>query len=71
MNKDIIGDAFPTQAGYNEVAELNNIVVLYPQTSLIMQNPYGCWDIFGYTGDDYGISFQLPQILKYYRVHIF
>ena len=54
MNRDIIGDAFSTQAGYNEVAELNNIVILYPQTDLILQNPVGCWDIWGFTGDGYG-----------------
>jgi poly(3-hydroxybutyrate) depolymerase len=50
------GRAFVENAGYNEWAEPNGIVVLYPQVarSLAMPlNPQGCWDWWGYTGADY------------------
>lgn len=50
------GQAFTLRAGYNEWAEANGIVVLYPQVkrSLVMPlNPQGCWDWWGYTGPNY------------------
>lgn len=41
----LIGDTFPTKSGYLEVAELNNIVLIFPQTIPILPgNPNGCWD---------------------------
>jgi len=51
-----VGRAFVSHAGYNEWAESNGIVVLYPQVakSLVMPlNPQGCWDWWGYTGANY------------------
>jgi poly(3-hydroxybutyrate) depolymerase len=51
-----VGRAFVSNAGYNEWAEGNGIVVLYPQVakSLVMPlNPQGCWDWWGYTGANY------------------
>ena len=55
-----IGDAFFMHAGYNRWAESNSIVVFYPQTKAwsessfpIYENPKGCWDWWGYSGDDY------------------
>jgi hypothetical protein len=48
-----IGTDFVLNGGYNEVAEANNIIVLYPQTKesyLVPFNPKGCWDWWGYTG---------------------
>jgi poly(3-hydroxybutyrate) depolymerase len=54
MNPDFIQDKFVTLAGYNEWAESNRIVVLYPQSAkLAPQNPYACWDWFGFTGQNY------------------
>ncbi|MBV2167322.1 MAG: PHB depolymerase [Bdellovibrio sp.] len=54
MNPDFIQDKFATIAGYNEWAETNGIVVLYPQSAKIPKdNPYACWDWFGFTGPDY------------------
>lgn len=53
QGKEFIGDSFARQAGFNEWAESNNIVVLYPQVSKSMMNPQGCWDWWGYTGADY------------------
>lgn len=54
MNPDDIQDKFARHAGYNEWAEANKIIVLYPQAAKVNQvNPYGCWDWFGYTGKNY------------------
>ncbi len=51
-----IGDAFYRFAGYNEWADGNRIIVLYPQTAsthLTPFNPNACWDWWGYTDGDY------------------
>lgn len=41
--------------GYNEWAEANNIIILYPQasTSLVPNNPNACFDWWGYGGANY------------------
>jgi poly(3-hydroxybutyrate) depolymerase len=55
-----IGEQFVRQAGYNEWAESNDLVIFYPQarawsgSALGMDaNPKGCWDWWGYSGSDY------------------
>ena len=56
QSAEVVGDAFATLAGYNEWAEANRIVVLYPQvrsSRAAPMNPLGCWDWWGYTGDAY------------------
>jgi hypothetical protein len=54
MTPDFIDDQFARHAGYNEWAEANDIVVLYPQARKVESvNPYACWDWFGFTGADY------------------
>jgi poly(3-hydroxybutyrate) depolymerase len=63
QNAETIGDAFVRNAGYNEWAEANNIVVLYPQAAAVTErvagvrldwpNPQGCWDWWGFTGKDF------------------
>ena len=46
-----VGLEFVMHAGYNNWADTNNIVVLYPQ---LTQNPEnGCWDWWGYESPDY------------------
>ena len=50
-------------AGYNEWAEANDIVVLYPQAVPVLRrligmplewpNRQGCWDWWGFTGEDF------------------
>ncbi|HXH01988.1 MAG TPA: PHB depolymerase family esterase [Candidatus Competibacteraceae bacterium] len=52
QNKSKLGDEYARHTGYNEWAETNNIIVLYPQTSVSATN--GCWDWWGYT--DRGLS---------------
>ncbi|MET0266259.1 MAG: poly(3-hydroxybutyrate) depolymerase [Duganella sp.] len=50
-----IGDRFYRGTGYNEYADTNRLIVLYPQavpSSRIPANPKGCWDFFGYSDDD-------------------
>jgi hypothetical protein len=50
------GNRYFTTTGYNEIADSNNIVVLYPQAQGLdnaeVQNPDGCWDWFGYSCPD-------------------
>ncbi len=54
MNTEFIQDQFVKYAGYNEWAESNHIVILYPQAAKIPQkNPYGCWDWYGFTDSNY------------------
>jgi poly(3-hydroxybutyrate) depolymerase len=54
MNPDYVGERFVTLAGYNEWAETNHIIVLYPQSARIEKvNPFACWDWFGFTGPNY------------------
>jgi len=63
QNAETVDDAFYRGAGYNEWAETNHIVILYPQaravtTSLMLfslpwPNPAGCWDWWGFTGPDH------------------
>lgn len=53
MNPDFIQTQFIENAGYNEWAESNRLVVLYPQSAKGSINPYGCWDCFGFTGAEY------------------
>jgi len=42
---------FARNTGYNEVGELNNIIIIYPQASSNndTNNYGGCWDYFGFT----------------------
>lgn len=47
-----IGNRFYTSTGYNQVADANKIIVLYPQAEpspISPYNPKGCWDFWGYT----------------------
>ncbi len=51
----VIGDTYYTKTGYNEIADTNKIIVLYPQikpSQPIPYNPKGCWDFWGYSSSD-------------------
>ena len=51
----VIGDKYYTTTGYNEIADTNKIIVLYPQvepSEPIPYNPQGCWDFWGYSSSD-------------------
>lgn len=65
-----IGDAFIKNAGINEWADNNKIIVLYPQTTFddAKGNPNGCWDWWGYD-DKYGYAKKsAPQLLALKRM---
>ena len=53
---------FIKEAGFAEAADLNRLVILFPQAKpSAMINPQGCWDWWGYTGLDY-LAKDAPQI---------
>jgi hypothetical protein len=58
-----VKDAFVRRAGYLEVAATNHIVLLFPQIEEGFQplNPNGCWDWWGYEGEDYATQ-RGPQV---------
>jgi len=56
LGKAVVGDVFAKKAGYLEVAELNHIIMLFPQivaTYFNPTNPEGCWDWWGYGSPNY------------------
>jgi hypothetical protein len=63
-----VGDKFITEAGYNAWADTNKLLVLYPQVNKSAASPYnpsGCWDWWGYTGNNYAqrSSVQMKAIM--------
>ncbi|WP_040294934.1 extracellular catalytic domain type 2 short-chain-length polyhydroxyalkanoate depolymerase [Beggiatoa alba] len=47
-----IGDKFYTRTRFNEMADANNLIILYPQVLRSTENPMnpkGCWDFWGYS----------------------
>lgn len=64
QNATAVEKAFVENSGINQWADSNNMVILYPQTkksAFLPLNPQGCWDWWGYTGDDYANN-KGPQI---------
>lgn len=56
QGREYVGTTYALNAGYIQLAEKNNIIILFPQvTNKIPDgtNPDGCWDWWGYTGEDY------------------
>ena len=51
QNTADVGQQYVRNTGYNRWADTNNIVVLYPQTSLAATN--SCWDWWGYDSTNY------------------
>ena len=49
-----INEDYVRYGGYNEVGELNDVIILYPQVVPTALNPFGCWDGYGYTGVWFG-----------------
>lgn len=56
QNVGKVGLRFVRDTGYNEFADTNRLIVLYPQIASSDQgspsNPLECWDFWGYTSDD-------------------
>jgi poly(3-hydroxybutyrate) depolymerase len=69
QDHDMIADRYIRHAGYNEWADTNHLIILYPQTIAsdpltnfgTPLNPYGCWDWWGYTVFNYATKAG-PQI---------
>ncbi|MEM9335304.1 MAG: PHB depolymerase family esterase [Pseudomonadota bacterium] len=56
QSAELIDDAFAALTGYNRWADRNKLMILYPQaksSAVAPLNPNGCWDWWGYTGEDY------------------
>jgi poly(3-hydroxybutyrate) depolymerase len=60
QNAATMGETWVRQAGYNEWADTNRLIVLYPQTANTLE-PNGCWDWWGTTGPGYHLR-AAPQI---------
>ena len=59
-----IGDRFYNGTGYNEFADTNGVIVLYPQAhpSDLPPNPRGCWDFWGYSDRTTFFTRAAPQM---------
>lgn len=54
-----VGPLYAQYTGFNEWAEANRIIVLYPYVQVsksVPTNPNGCWDWWGYTNPLYGVK---------------
>jgi len=59
QNYESVKMKYVTNTGFNKWADVNNIVVLYPQTHItevFPANPAGCWDWWGFDGKNYDIN---------------
>ena len=64
QNFAAIGDLYIRHGGYNEWADANHLIILYPQTAVgnpvtdfgTPLNPFGCWDWWGYTNFNYAVK---------------
>ena len=67
QNLHDVGMKFVEGSGFAHWADTNDIVVLFPQVSASLTNPKGCWDWWGYTGNDY-LTKNAPQIAAIWRM---
>jgi poly(3-hydroxybutyrate) depolymerase len=63
-----VGSAFIDDAGINQWADTNNIVVLYPQAIMSTANPEGCWNWWGYLSDPNYAQKSGPQMQALYQM---
>ena len=47
-----VQERFIRHAGYNEWADTNQLLVLYPQAAASARNPNACWNWFDFNQDD-------------------
>ena len=56
----MMGNIYTVHAGYLEVAELNDIIVIFPQAiQQTISNPQGCWDWWGLVKFQFNLKFDL------------
>jgi poly(3-hydroxybutyrate) depolymerase len=61
QSRETVGDTLIKDSGFEELADTNRLIVLFPQIKASVVNPNGCWDWWGYTGLDY-LGNDAPQI---------
>ncbi|MEE6478125.1 hypothetical protein FKM82_011749 [Ascaphus truei] len=75
QGREKVSDRFARNAGYNQVADLNNFIILYPQAKSNMSNINGCWDWWGFSGFAYankngfqvtGVERMMERTMKQY-----
>ena len=67
QNINTIGMTFVEGSGFARWADTNGLVILFPQVSASVLNPKGCWDWWGYTGNDY-LTKDAPQIAAIWKM---
>ena len=67
QNRDKVGEAFVKGTGFARWADTNKLIILYPQVATTMSNPQGCWDWWGYTGNNY-LTRKAPQIVTVWHM---
>ena len=67
QNIDSVGMTFVESSGFARWADTNRFVILFPQVSASVLNPKGCWDWWGYTGNNY-LTKDAPQIVAIWRM---
>lgn len=73
-NEAPYGLRYVTRTGYNELADTNGFVMLYPQVegtdTAATQNPEGCWDWWGYSSPDpYRPDYYSQQAIQIRAIH--
>lgn len=76
QNYEFIGEDYFQNTGYNEMADSNKLIILYPQVSkssnFDLHNPLGCWDFWGYSArktlDPDFYTREAPQIQAIYKM---
>jgi len=63
-----IGETYVLDTGYNRWAAANDMIVLYPQALRTDLNPKGCWDWWGYTGEDYASKLGVQMSTVYQMI---
>ncbi|XP_077985961.1 poly(3-hydroxybutyrate) depolymerase-like [Glandiceps talaboti] len=56
QGRQTLDEEFVENTGFNEVGELNDIIIVYPQARSMIGNTNGCWDWWGYTNNNYDIK---------------
>jgi poly(3-hydroxybutyrate) depolymerase len=67
QNIATVGMSFIEGSGFARWADANRLVILFPQVSASVLNPKGCWDWWGYTGNDY-LTRDAPQIAAIWKM---
>jgi poly(3-hydroxybutyrate) depolymerase len=55
----VVGSDVYGKVGFNQWADSNHLIVLYPQvvaTDIVPFNPQGCWDWWGYSGPNFALK---------------